>query len=217
MPVTYNTVIFDLDGTLLDSAPGIYNGLRHTLDRLGLIWPDSVEPRLFLGPPLAYSFRTFLGLAPELIDRAVEIYREYYGATGALEARPYPGIFELLWDLKEAGARVCLATSKYSAMAEKIMDHFGLRSLIGFAAMSDGREVVSNKKDMILRVLEHCGAEPREAVMVGDTQYDAKGASEAGVPFIGVLYGYGRQSEMEDAGGGRFVADVPALRRHLIG
>ena len=119
-------------------------------------------------------------------------------------------------DLRGAGATICLATSKYSVMAEKMMEHFGLRPLLDHMAMSGGTERRSTKKDMLLEVLAACGTGPGQAVMIGDTMYDAEGAREAGTAFIGVLYGYGAREEMEQAGGSLFAADAEELKRMLF-
>lgn len=216
MSLRYTTVIFDLDGTLLESGIGVANGFRYALDRMGLPMPETMDRRQFVGPPLRYSFQTQLGLPDDRLDEAVALYREYYIQTGQFEAEPYPGVMDLLRDLNEAGAAVCLATSKYSAIAKPMLDHFGLRPLLRYAAMSDGSELLSAKKGMLLDVLAHCPTPPGQAVMIGDTSYDAAGARDAGVPFIGVLYGYGTQAEMEAAGGRVFVRTTAELRPLLL-
>jgi phosphoglycolate phosphatase len=146
----------------------------------------------------------------------VDRYREYYREIGLFEAECYPGIRDLLRDLRRAGAKVCLDTSKYAAMAERMLEHFGLRPLIDHMAMSAGGERHSAKKEMLLDVLAACGKRPGAAVMIGDTHYDAEGALAVGMPFIGVLYGYGTREEMEKAGGSVFAADVPELKKLLF-
>lgn len=150
------------------------------------------------------------------IEKAVAVYRDYYGRAGAFEAELYPGIKTLLEDLNRAGTAVCLATTKYSVMAEKMMDHFGIRGLIRHAAMSTINQTNSAKKEMILDILQRSGQSCGQAVMIGDTTYDAEGAAAAGVDFIGVLYGYGLRGEMEQAGARRFVADAAGLRAELL-
>jgi phosphoglycolate phosphatase len=172
--------------------------------------------RRFLGPPLRHGLHALLGLTGAELDAAVGIYREYYRERGLFEAECYPGIRELLPELRSAGATICLATSKYSVMAEKMMEHFGLRPLLDHMAMSEGSERRSAKKDMLLEVLAACGTRPGQAVMVGDTMYDAEGAREAGTEFIGVLYGYGTREEMEQAGGRLFAADAAELKKMLF-
>ena len=213
----YPITVFDMDGTLIDSAPGILNSLKYALAHLGLELPDSFDLRPCLGPPLSWSFQTQLHVPAEKIEEAIAVYRDYYGRTGAFEAELYPGIKTLLEDLNQAGAVVCLATTKYSVMAEKMMNHFGIRGLIKHAAMATVNQTQSAKKEMLQDLLKRCGQKPENAVMIGDTRYDAEGAAAAGLDFIGVLYGYGLREEMEQAGGRKFVADAMSLRSALFG
>lgn len=212
----YPLTVFDFDGTLVDSGPGILNGLKYALEHLDLELPPGFELRPCIGPPLSWTFQTKLHVPEEKIEEAISIYRDYYGRAGAFEAELYPGIKTLLEDLNRAGAVVCLATTKYSVMAEKMMDHFGIRGLIRHAAMSTINQANSAKKEMILDILQRSGQSRGQAVMIGDTSYDASGAAAAGVDFIGVLYGYGLRGEMEQAGGRRFVADAAGLRAELF-
>lgn len=216
MTAVYENVIFDMDGTLLDSAPGVINALHYSLDRLGISVSKGFNERAVVGPPLAYTFNFTLGLDMEATNKAVALYREYYGPIGAFEAELFHGIADLLRDLKSAGAAISLATSKYSVMAEKMMDHFNIRPYFDFAAMSQGREVTSQKKKMIEQILADSGTPPDRTVMIGDTSYDAEGARQAGTAFIGVLYGYGGREEMEAEGGRVFAADVAGLRSLLL-
>ena len=212
----YPVTVFDMDGTLIDSVPGIVNAMKYALDRLDLKPPENFDIRPCLGPPLSWSFQTQLLVPPELVEKAISVYREYYGQTGVFEAEPYPGIKELLEDLNQAGAVVCLATTKYSVMAEMMLKHFGLWQLIRHAAMATVDQVKSTKKEMLQDILARCGQGPEKAVMIGDTLYDAEGAASAGLDFIGVLYGYGLREEMEQAGGRKFVADTRMLREALF-
>ena len=216
MPLVYKTVIFDMDGTLLDSAQGVINSVRYALTKLHRPFPDSLDERKLVGPPLRYSFAQLLGIESNLLDAAVEAYREYYGSHGAYEASFYPGMELLLRDLHKAGAAICLATSKYSVMAEKVMDHFGMGSYFRYKAMSDGTEALSTKKAMLAKVLSESRSSAADSVMIGDTVYDAQGAFANDLPFIGVLYGYGTRKEMESEGAGCFAADVPELRTLLL-
>ena len=208
----YKTVLFDLDGTILETDAGVLGGIRHALDTLGLPWPKGVAPRRFLGPPLGYSFGVLCGLPDEAIPQAVRLHREYYAAKGCYEARPYPGIPELMADLARDGAAVCIATAKYRVMADKVIDHFNIRPCLTYAAMSGGGERASAKSEIISEALAHCGVKPADAVMIGDTAYDAEGARKTGTPFIGVLYGYGTREEMAAEGATVFAANATELR-----
>ena len=212
----YNTIIFDKDGTLLDSAAGVLNSVHYALDRLGLPFPDGLEARRLVGPPLRHTYHHVLGVSLDRLDEAVDLHREYYGARGLFEAAPYAGAERLLADLHAAGGQVCIATTKYRPLAQRMLEHFALTPYIFHAEMSDGTEMSSAKTGMLARTLERSGVAPGRAVMIGDTRYDAEAARDTGIPFIGVLFGYGTRAEMEAAGAMRFVEDIEGLRGELF-
>lgn len=216
MLLKYQTVIFDLDGTLAESAPGVVASAKHALAAMGLPYPAELPDNTLIGPPLRYSFQNALGVAPERLEEAIGLYRVRYAHLGIREARLYPGVEALLADLRAAGASICLATSKYSVMAEIMLEHFQIRHFFDFLSMSDGTEMVSSKKILLQNVLAAVPTPPEQAVMIGDTRFDAEGAREAGVPFIGVLYGYGSRLEMEEQGGRVFAASLPELGNLLL-
>lgn len=212
----YEAFFFDMDGTLLESGTGVVNAFRYAAEKMRLPFPPDLHPRLLVGPPLRWSFERYFGLTNTQVEEAVMLYREYYGTRGAYEAAPYPGIPELLRDLNATGKPVCLATSKYVVMAERMVDHFGFRPYLSHLAMSGGRENISAKKDMVAELLRDCATAPGRAVMIGDTAFDVEGGLANGVAFIGVLYGYGSREEMEREGANVFAQDVGALRELLF-
>lgn len=213
----FSTVIFDLDGTLLETGRGVWNGFNSALEKLGMSMPSNLDRNSIIGPPLRYGFQNLAGVDQKDVETAVRLYREYYSTEGIHEAEPYPGAIELLSELNQKGATVCLATSKYGALAEKQLKLFGLASFFSHTAMSKESEVTTTKSEMVAHLLETSGTSAQDAVMIGDTKYDVMGAVKNGVPFIGVLYGYGSREEMEKAGADSFVTDVPALRQMLLG
>ena len=212
----YDTIIFDKDGTLLDSAAGVLNSVHYALDRLGLPFPDGLEARRLVGPPLRHTYHHVLGVSLDRLDEAVDLHREYYGARGLFEAAPYAGAERLLADLHAAGGRVCIATTKYRPLAQRMLEHFALTPYIFHAEMSDGTEMSSAKSGMLARVLAAAGCAPESAVMIGDTVFDAESAKDTGIPFIGVLFGYGTREEMEAAGAARFVGSLEAVRAEVF-
>ena len=119
-------MLFDLDGTLTHSEPGVVGGVLHTLEQLGLPLPDESQQRRYLGPPLHHSFTTFHEMDDETASKAVAIYREYYDSTGAYQNEVYEGIEALLRDLVAAGKRLAVATSKVEYAAITILRHFNL-------------------------------------------------------------------------------------------
>lgn len=209
-------VLFDLDGTLAESSQGVVNGFHFALKKMGRSFPEGFDRHRLVGPPLLWSFRTFWELDEAEAERAVAFYREYYGARGVFEARLYPGAEDLLRDLAAAGARLCIATSKYGPMAVRMLEHLGIAALFEYLSMSGGTEKHSTKAELIAACLTALGLTADRAVMVGDTEFDARGARENGMPFVGVLFGYGTREEMEAEGASRFAADIPALRALLL-
>ena len=207
----YEVVLFDLDGTVTDSGPGIMNSVQYALGRFGIMNPDRAVLRRFVGPPLDDSFMRFYGCSRKEAWKAVQYYREYYSAGGIFENTLYEGIKETLEQLKNCGCRVCLATSKPQVFSEQILEHFGLMPFFDGITGSflDGTRV--NKAEVVEEALRQAGitGDNRDrAVMVGDREYDIYGAHEHGIAAIGVLYGYGSREELENAGADR-LAETP--------
>ena len=210
----YKTILFDLDGTLTDSEPGIVNSVRYALRSFGM----EAEPatlRSFIGPPLYDSFRGTMGMSDADAKRAVDTYRVYFRDKGIFENAPYPGVPEMLEVLRAAGGQLIVATSKPEVFAKRIAEHFGFAgSLEGvYGADMEGKR--SSKTDVIRYAMRERGITPSSAVMVGDRKYDITGAREVGLADIGVLYGYGSREELVEAGATRLAASVADLREML--
>lgn len=192
------TILFDLDGTLTDSGEGIINCAILALQHFGLPIPDREEMRSFVGPPLHESFIRH-GVPAEKTDEAIRVYRSRYVPIGAYENIPYPGIRELLEELKAEGHTLYVATSKPEEMSVKILEHFDLAKYfdrICGASLDTSR---SSKEDVIAYLLSLSGR-AESIVMVGDTKFDILGAKAHGIPAIGVSWGYGNVEDMENAG-----------------
>lgn len=206
-------IFFDLDGTLTDSGPGIMNCAQLALDHFGIPVEDRAQLRAFVGPPLRQSFARF-GVPAEDIDEAIRVFRGRYVPIGKFENSPYPGIQDLLRELKEAGYALFVATSKPEVTAVEVLEHFHLAQYfdrICGASLEAGRE---SKADVITYLLAQIG-DPGQTVMVGDTDYDVIGAKAHGIPTIGVTWGYGEAAAME-AAGAIALADTPQALRSLL-
>ncbi len=191
-------ILFDLDGTLTDSGPGIMNCARLALEHYGLPIPSDAEMRTFVGPPLHESFVRF-GVPAEEADNAIKIYRSRYIPIGKYENEPYPGIREVLEKLKELGHTLYVATSKPESMSVDILEHFDLAKYFDIICGASFDRSRSNKEDVITHLLNQCG-DYDEKIMVGDTAFDVIGAKAHGIPTIGVAWGYGKVEDMEKAG-----------------
>ena len=171
-------ILFDLDGTLTESAPGIINSLKYALKHLGITDYDKAILDKFIGPPLAVSFEKFFGFKGEKCNNAIKIYREYFSEKGLFENSVYAGVEDMLARLKSAGLKLAVATSKPEVFARRILDKFGLSGYFEVINTTDKQTVL----------------------MVGDRDYDVAGAHQNGIECMGVTYGYGSRSELEAAG-----------------
>jgi phosphoglycolate phosphatase len=205
-------VLFDLDGTLVDSTPGIWASIRVAAARLGLPAPTPAQLTAMVGPPLEEGFAGAFGLAAADVDRAVLAYREHYTAGAMLDAAVYPGIPELLAGLRADGAVLAVATSKPEPFAVRILAHVGLLAAFDsvHGATLDG--AVRHKEQVVAAAL---AAHPdgTRPVLVGDRLHDVLGARAHGLPCIGAGWGPAPAGELEEAGAAAVAAtpaEVPA-------
>lgn len=203
----YSAVLFDLDGTLLDTSRGILNCISFAEEAMLLPKLDDESKKRFIGPPLSESFRREYALNENDVTRAVEFYRERYRKKGMFEAEIYDGIVPLLAALREEGVKTAVATLKLGCYAEKMISFFGLSPYFQCVRGTDETGSVT-KAEIIGQCIEHIGVQPCEAVLVGDSRYDRVGAQQAGVDFIGVSYGFGFKPDGKtDAQRGFILAD----------
>mgnify|MGYP002561592981 FL=1 len=213
----FKNLLFDLDGTLTDPALGITSAAQYALGKMGIEVADRTTLTWLIGPPLIGSFEEGFGMTNLQALEALKHYREYFSEKGIFENQIYPGIAELLSDLKAAGRRVMVATSKPEDFTHRILDHFDIAryfDFVGGNTMDEGRPT---KADVIAHVLRSCpDAAPENTLMIGDRKYDAEGARAFGLDCAGVLYGYGSREELEHAGAAYIVESVAALRELLL-
>ncbi|MBE6785421.1 MAG: HAD family hydrolase [Ruminococcaceae bacterium] len=203
----FDTVLFDLDGTLTDPAEGITNSVAYALERYGIRVEDKKSLYSFIGPPLNDSFMQYYGFSSEKAMEAIGVYREYFRDRGIFENEVYEGIHELLDRIKKSGRKIVLATSKPEEFAVRILEHFDLIGYFDVVAGASMDEKRNKKGDVIKYAMEKGGLSAAGAVMIGDREHDIFGAGENGLPSIGVLYGYGDRKELE-AAGATYIADA---------
>ncbi len=199
-------ILYDLDGTLTDSARGIVNSFKYCLGELGITGWDDKSLLKFVGPPLRESFGVYLGMDEQGVDEAIKIYRTYYADKGIFENSVYDGVREALERLKGAGYIQAVATSKPEVYAKKILEKFELSEYFkDICGIPLGDESMT-KAQVIAQSMERLGiSDKTEVVMVGDRDYDIKGAHKNGISCIGVTYGYGSREELEGAGADEIV------------
>lgn len=192
----YEIIIFDLDGTLLDTMPGVINCGRYALSRLGMPQITEVEARKFLGPPLAESFPNFFGVQQDKVEDAINFFREKYESE-QYNARVYDGIVPLLDYIKQRQIKIAVATLKHESFAQGVLEHFKIAQYFDIICGAS-TEAESKKENLINKILKEFNIESEKAVLIGDTRFDAKGAQNANVDFIAVTYGFMKEGEFDD-------------------
>ena len=208
----YDVFLFDLDGTLTDTGPGIRNSVAYALKQQGISVSDMSELNRFVGPPLIDSFKNFYGMNDEQADKAVADYRSVYAEKGIYENNIYDGMRDLLKTLFEKGKTLAVATSKPERFAKLIVDDLQISQHFTIVAGAD-MEGTRNKKSLVIEyALDALNVTDRNRVlMIGDTKFDVIGARECGIDCLGVLFGYGSRQELEEAGAAYFCEDVASI------
>jgi len=218
MSTPYSCILFDLDGTIVDSAPGITATLAYMFEQLGKPIPTPSELLKYVGPPLLDSFRDYAGFDTEESAVALAVYREKYLNVGAYDATQYPGVGIVLKAVHDSPIPMSLATSKPETPATLILEHFNLARYFDIITGASDDEVRSAKKDVVAEALirlEAMGADISRPVLVGDREHDVHGAAANDVPTIFVEWGYG--SVAEQAGSIATVSTPEELQRLLLG
>lgn len=187
-------IVFDLDGTLLDTSPGIFSSITATTRLHGFIEPDSEQLRTFIGPPIQDSFRRFYSLSAEEADILAADFRKDYAGRTLLMATPYSGIFDTMDGLLKQGHRLAVCTYKRQSYALPLLEHFGFTRYTDLIYGSDAGNRFT-KSDLLRQCIDASGYFREKSFLVGDTGSDLKAASEVGVPFIAVTYGFGFTEE----------------------
>ena len=206
-------VIFDLDGTLADTSPGIIESVQHTVQTMGLPALSEAQLRAFIGPPLRHSFAEQCGCTPQEAQQAVTVFRAHYQDGAVFHAALYPGIAELCAELKASGFRMAVATNKPDRFASALVRRFGLDGLLDPVCGAD-EEGRLKKADLIRMCMNGMQASCEETVLIGDTENDAEGAEQAGVQFLAVTYGFGFRSAADTAA--KLAADTPLMIAEIL-
>ena len=210
----WQTVFFDLDGTLTRSEEGITRCARYAAEKMG--YPGWTEERLrvFIGPPLYVSFRDVIGMTDGEAVRACEVYRERYTAIGWKENCVYAGIPRLLRSLHKHGFRAAVTTGKPQRASERICRYFGLTPWLDGIYGTEEDCKIADKTEIIAEAARAVGG---KIVVVGDRRFDVEAALANGMDAVGVSYGYGTEEELKEAGAGWIAEDVRGLQSILLG
>lgn len=189
----YQCVLFDMDGTLVNSYKGIYHAYEWTLKKMNWEFGREAFVRKAIGAPLPLVFQELCGMSESQTRQAVLYYRRYYDEQGKQEVELYEGMEDTLKQIRAAGCFLGVATLKKEQFAREILERLQVLSYFDVVCGADEADE-RTKADLILECLRRSGSSKEECILVGDSEFDAKGAAEAGVDFMAVLYGFGFQN-----------------------
>lgn len=215
----FDVVVFDLDGTLLDTSEGILGSVSHTIAQLGLEPLNQTQLKSFIGPPVQDSFRKYYHLHEDDIQLASNVFREHYKTVNLFKAKPYDGIYTLFDTLCQNHIQPAIATYKREDYALELLHHFQFQRYTEIMCGAD-MEGRYRKKDIIQKALQASGlANKQRAVMIGDSDSDGIGANTVGIPFIAVTYGFGFATAKDAAKHQPYAVanDVGMLQTVLLG
>jgi phosphoglycolate phosphatase len=211
------SVLLDLDGTLIDSQPGILASCVVALRALGHQLDEIQDIKRVIGPPLEDVMQFLLQpFGDDRIGEAVLAFRQHYGEIGLLGSELYPGVGGSLAAMQQAGLRIYLATSKRATFARRILEHLELTSYFdGIHGSVPGGEL-DHKPELLAHILSEHGISPAHSLMIGDRRYDISGAHAVGMRGVGVLWGYGTRDELETASADQLVESTADLARTVL-
>ena len=213
----YDYILFDFDGTLADSKPGIVSCIRYALDKHGIQYTEAILDKM-VGPPFRVSMKEFFGLELDEIEELITDYRGKYASGGwKTDCRVFDGIFDMLGALRHAGKHLAVATSKPIKFTNMIVHELGLTPYFEYVAGASADASKEAKSDVINLALDNLQAYDKSKVlMVGDRLYDIVGAKECGVDVAAVLWGYGDREEFEKYGADYIISTPQHLVKFIL-
>lgn len=206
----FSNLLFDFDGTLFDTSPGVFASFRKVTEHYGMEIEQDIYNKM-IGPPLSFTFKNFYKLPDNEIENAIKLYKKYYEAEGMYNCVIYDGVVELIKKCRAQGKMICVATSKPELLARKILERNGMLELFDFVGGSDMEEKFRvSKVDVVNYVLKNQGLENRKAetLMIGDRYFDVEGSHAAGLKCLGILWGFGDRKEFQEHNAD-FICETP--------
>ncbi len=197
----YTHCFIDMDGTVINSAPGVTHAVAYALEKCGITPPPSEELLCFIGPPLVWSFANYYGMNEAQTQKALDYYRQYYRKSGIFECYAYDGIESLLQALTNRGILCVMATSKPHEFANQILENKDLKKYFTFVSGPEMDGTRNEKAEVIAYAMEHLELhDPSKILMLGDREHDTKGAAVHGMDSVGALWGFGTAEELLSTG-----------------
>lgn len=212
----YTDLIFDLDGTLTDPAAGLVSGFRYALYKMGFPEESADALRRFIGPPLLDCWQKEYSLSCEQARKMIALFREYYDIYGWWDNLPYQGIEATLGELRKAGKRLFVATSKPEIIAKRVLDLFDLSKYFAFIGGAKDEGERYTKEEVLAYVISENSIEKSTAVMIGDRCFDAQGARALGIDALAVSYGHGSYAELSSSGFAAIADSTQDLSKLLL-
>lgn len=192
----YKAIIWDLDGTLLDTTQGVLFAVNETINQLKLSMPSEQVLCKFVGPPMQLSFEKYYGMDEDKALEAANLFRKIYKENSLLKAELYPDVMEVLSTLKNKGYRMAVATNKSHDNAMQILQYFGIADFCDYMKGADLKGKLK-KSDIINACIRKMKLNPDESLYIGDSIFDYEGAKQTGLNFLGVTYGFGFKENEE--------------------
>lgn len=209
----YKYILFDLDGTLLDTTQGVIDAVKITITQYGFSMPSDEILKSFVGPPMQKSMAETFNLDKETALQVANDFRANYKKYSLYKAELYTDVIEMFEKLCNKGFKIAIATNKSHENAEGIIKHFGLDKYCDFYMGSDLTGKLT-KADIVEKCIEVLNADKKQTVLIGDSEFDLIGAKQAGIDFLGVTYGFGFKNP-EEVQGNQFFNNVKALTDFL--
>lgn len=216
----YKYVLFDLDGTISESALGVRKSIEYTINKFNKTMPDLEDYTLYIGPPIYDTFKNVCKFKDDEIEEAISVYRENYDSVGKLYNKLYNGIEDLLKQLKKNKIKIAVCSSKYEKFAYEIIEILGVKEYFDAVCGSTPDASRQDKAQLIPYAISSLGGDIKEdynkTLMIGDTYFDAEGARLCKVDFIGVEYGYGDKEKMIAEGATKFIKTPLEILPHIL-
>lgn len=212
----YSFVIFDFDGTIADTRRGVFDSIEYALTSFGFEVPDETVLNSFLGPPLFESFQKLTSCDDETAEKLTAKYRELYTDNAMYRLTLFDGVRKMLEEMKNAGVKTAIASSKPEKFFSKLLEHLGITQYFDVVCGASFGDIHNTKQAIIARAMSELHAEKDKTLMVGDRMFDIDGAKQNGIKSAGVVFGFDYTEELVTAGADFIVKNTKDLLKEVL-